>query len=110
MNNLGNLHNMGMNERVDSALRRFYQAEMPSTWPALRLPEEAPRRRSLVQRLTQNAGRMAIAASIVALVIGYTALTAVFPRNRSGLSLTQPVEPIGLHGSKLEHPTPRDTP
>lgn len=84
-------------DRVDTTLRKYFQAEMPSPWPALNLPEEpATPRRSVLQGLVHNAGRMALAASIIGLIVGYLALNAAFPPEKAVSKLHGPT--IGLHG------------
>jgi hypothetical protein len=67
-------------DEVDEVLRCFYRAEMPHPWPAAPVVKaEAPPRRLGLGHFFRVPGRLAIAASVAALVIGYLMLQAWFP-------------------------------
>jgi hypothetical protein len=104
MNELNGLQTS--DNHVDHALRAYFRAEMPSPWPEARIPHDQPRpRRSLVQRF---AGRTALAASILLLIIGYLALAGAFPAERRSFVPNGPT--IGSkpdrHGPQHQRPVP----
>jgi hypothetical protein len=70
-------------DEVDGLLRRFFRAQMPSPWP--KAPETSeyktmtPSRSLAVLRFFRPSIRLAVAAAVAALVIGYLALQSWFP-------------------------------
>ena len=73
---------VGLDE-VDGALRQYFRSAMPEPWPAApRVAEEKttpePRRLTLV-RFFRVPVRLAVAACVALLVIGYLALQSWFP-------------------------------
>jgi hypothetical protein len=74
-------------DELDGLLRRFYRAQLPHPWPAppglASEPQttEAPRKLG-VARLFRGATRVAVAAAVAFLVIGYLALQSWFPDPR----------------------------
>jgi hypothetical protein len=83
-------------EEIDALLRRYYHAEMPQPWPqapevthTVRQPKP-PRKLSLV-RFFRVPTRLAVAAAVALLVIGYVALQTWFP---------EPQAASGVDGSK----------
>ena len=75
---------------LDDVLRDFYRSEMPAPWPALAAPAR-PEPMKRPQRLRFRAvSRLALAAAVAFLLIGYLALASLFP--------TQ--QPRGLTGER----------
>jgi hypothetical protein len=77
------------NDDVEELLRRFYRSEMVHPWPdapaVTPLVTEAPRpRRLALGRFFRSPARLAIAASVALLVIGYLALQTWFPDPKPG--------------------------
>jgi hypothetical protein len=70
---------------VDELLRRFYRAEMPDPWPAapavatVSPSQERQPRRLTFGRFFRAPTRLALAAAVALLVIGYLALQTWFP-------------------------------
>lgn len=69
-------------QETEQLLTRYFQAEMPKPWPAFRVPEAngatVPMVSSL-RRKTRWMGRLALAASVAFLFLGYLALANMFP-------------------------------
>jgi hypothetical protein len=68
---------------LDDVLRDFYAAEMPAPWPALKPPADVlplPKRAARPAWL-RKFSRLAFAASVAVLLIGYLALASLFPRD-----------------------------
>jgi hypothetical protein len=99
-------------DEVDSLLRRFFRAEMPSQWPAAPMVELTPRLRMQpkrhVVRFFRAPARLAVAAAVALLVIGYVSLQTWFPE-------PQPASSVGhenmmsrdiIPGTKRKHQTP----
>jgi len=107
MNDLGKQQNMNPSERVETVLREYFHAAMPSVWPAIQLPDEpAKPRPSVLRGLFQNAGRMALAASILALVLGYLVLNAAFTPVTPRFSPAGPNIGMKGDGSRPQHLVP----
>jgi hypothetical protein len=92
------------NDDVEELLRRFYRSEMAQPWPdapaVTPLVKEAPRpRRLAIGRFFRTPARLAIAASVALLVIGYLALQTWFPdpKPRSEVDNTQMGNKPQLH-------------
>ncbi len=64
---------------LEGALRTFFRAEMPDPWPVLRAPELP--REPLARPWWKRSGRLALAASVVLMLIGYLAVARSFPRS-----------------------------
>lgn len=76
-------------DEVDTLLRRFYRAELPSPWPAapdvVPLSKETPRPGRLAfGQFFRAPRRLALAASVALLVTGYLTLQSWFPDPRLG--------------------------
>ena len=73
---------------IEELLRRFYRAEVPQAWPAapavtpVRCEAKQPRKLA-IGRFFRVPVRLAIAASVALLVIGYVTLQTWFPEPRS---------------------------
>ena len=106
-------------ENVDTTLRDFFVSEMPSPWPHAKALDTLPMQpvwrpqRSWLQRH----GRLALAASILLMLLSYLTLASSFPRdNGNGAALDQTGPMIGdrprlvlppqrsprMHGKTLE--------
>jgi hypothetical protein len=74
-------------DEVDGLLRRFFRAQMPSPWPKAPVASEykttSPSRRLAVVRFFRPTIRLAVAAAVALLVIGYLALQSWFPDPRA---------------------------
>jgi len=98
-------------DEVDELLRRFFRAEMPGEWPAAPVVEVAPRPRVLprrtVVRFFRAPARLAVAAAVALLVIGYLSLQAWFPEPQppSG-EVTK--DPFATQGNGVKHHSPAD--
>src|SRR5262245_9272149 len=79
------------NDETDGVLRDFFRSEMPKAWP----PATAVLKRSMQPTiLSRNAplrtyGRLALAASIVLMLLGYLTLASGFSRHDSNAVGTQ---------------------
>ena len=82
------------NERIDGLLTKYFEAEVPSPWPAFATPEVPG---VLPVRLSPwlTFRRCAVAASIAALLAGYLALAGFFPREAPGRLNNDPSRNIG---------------
>lgn len=93
---------------VDGVLRHFFRAEMPDPWPEVQVPEAAPavRRRFNWMHATS---RLALAASILLMVLGYVALAGMFPQQGSQPNDIVPVAPpIGKNLQRVKTPRGHD--
>jgi hypothetical protein len=95
---------------IDDTLRDFYRSEMPDPWPTMRAPARTlplPKRTARPVWL-RSLSRLAVAASIAMLLIGYLALASLFPREngaRPGLpSLSGDLGNNPDHGPKKHQP------
>jgi len=75
----------GNGDDVDSALTRFFRAEMPHPWPECTASAQAgeapmPYR---TDSQWQKTGRVILAASVVLFFLGYITLANFFPRPQS---------------------------
>jgi hypothetical protein len=75
-------------DELDGMLRSFFRAEVPDPWPTMKFPEPVVKlhkpRRSAWLRIGP---RLAIAASVAFLLLGYLALGSIFPRHQPGEGL-----------------------
>jgi hypothetical protein len=81
-------------EEVEELLRRFYRAEVPHAWPAPpavtpMLREAKQPRRLAIGRFFRVPTRLAIAASVALLVIGYITLQTWFPEPQATSGVEQ---------------------
>src|SRR5262245_52336228 len=68
-------------DELDVLLRRFFRSEMPDPWPAPPPVTEAPRRPLPAPRpWFRQSSRWALAAAVSFFLVGYLALSWVFPR------------------------------
>jgi hypothetical protein len=84
---------MNLTHNIDDTLRDFYRSEMPDPWPTMRAPARTlpmPKRSSRPVWL-RSLSRLAVAASIALLLIGYLALASLFPRDSAGRTGVNPV-------------------
>jgi hypothetical protein len=79
-------------DEVDRLLTAFYAAEVPTPWPALAAPSVVPIR----GRGGLSAGRMALAASVAALLAGGWFVSGRLP---------MAPEPVSLDGMKATVPS-----
>ena len=82
------------NDPIDGMLSKYFQAEMPNPWPTFQTPEG----RSVLPIIRSRwltYSRIAVAACIVALLAGYLALAAYFPREVPGRLGSDPDRNIG---------------
>lgn len=96
----------GSPEPYEDLLRAFFRAEMPSPWPELKRPEPQvlpfvrPQR---ANRFASTRSRLALAASVVILLVGSWFLSGAL---RNGPTENGSVVP----GSSTAHPGPGTTP
>jgi hypothetical protein len=90
---------------IDGLLRAYFQAEMPHPWPSLSLT-----RRQQSTSLLGRGWRIALAACVALLLLGYLSLAGLFPREGP----SQAIEPTGRQiGDRPTHhphhvaPSPR---
>jgi len=90
---------------VDGLLRDYFRAQMPEPWPELDVPASL----SLVRpRSTwwRAASRLALAASILLLLLGYLALAGLFPRPPVTSDLEDLQRNIGHKAKRVTPPLP----
>jgi len=63
-------------QKIDGKLRRFFQSELPHPWPEFAYPQPAARPARNRQRWLS---RLALAACVALVFLGYWSLTLVFP-------------------------------
>jgi len=68
-------------DRLEDTLRAFFRSEMPDPWPVLKAPELPRYPQPVVRPWWKRTGRLALAASVGLLLIGYLALARGFPRS-----------------------------
>jgi hypothetical protein len=71
-------------DELDGMLRSFFRAEVPDPWPTMKAPPavvkfEKPRRSTWLR----IGPRLAIAASVGLLLVGYLALGSIFPKHQA---------------------------
>jgi hypothetical protein len=70
-------------DELEGMLRSFFRAEVPDPWPTMKAPEAVVKfqkpRRSTWLRIGP---RLAIAASVGLLLVGYLALGSIFPKHQ----------------------------
>jgi hypothetical protein len=102
-------------DELDGLLRRFYRAQLPQPWPAPPRLEseqqttEAPRKLA-VARLFRGATRVAVAAAVAFLVIGYLALQGWFPDPRPTSAKPQLQRDQFARKLKIEESKPANNP
>jgi hypothetical protein len=67
-------------------LQAYFQAEMPQPWPELMPPAESSSRKAPARSRTLVHGRWALAASLLALLLGHWALSGVFSDSATSLA------------------------
>ena len=90
-------------DELDGMLRSFFRAEVPDPWPTMKFPEAVVKlhkpRRSTWLRIGP---RLAVAASVAFLLLGYLALGSMFPKHQqSGLENIGPT--IGKKDNRPVH-------
>lgn len=88
-----------VSDKVDRALSGFFKRQMPATWPAFKYPAATPTVRpvSTWGRRQRWASRLALAACVALVFLGYLALGNIFPGAGSSSGLTQdPSRHIGM--------------
>jgi hypothetical protein len=63
---------------MDDLLRDYFQAELPQPWPTFKAPKPA-RSRDTLSFWSRSGARLAIAACVGLLLIGYMSIAAYFP-------------------------------
>lgn len=92
------------NEPIDGMLSKYFHAQMPDPWPAFQAPEE-PSVLPITRSRWLTYTRIAVAACIAALLAGYLALAAYFPREIPGRLGGDPDRNIGSNpGAKTVQP------
>jgi hypothetical protein len=96
-------------DELDGLLRRFYRTQMPDPWPAaprVASAEETPPspRRVAVGRFFRPTLRVALAAAVAFLVIGYLALQGWFPDPSVKPASSQMLDTGSGIGSRLPQP------
>jgi len=85
------VHDDIQHDDMDRVLRGYFRRQMPNPWPAAKataLAQPTPRRRSWLS----SYGRLALAASILLGVMGYLALSSLFPEQEGpGLNLDRTI-------------------
>jgi hypothetical protein len=110
--------NMPSTDDADVVLRQFFQAALPQTWP----PSPAPLDDQMAppsdhqfakKRWLRLPGRLAIAASVAGLVVGFGAVQTWFPEPQPGIrSQIDESRPMGFKSQpgKVVDPKDRDRP
>jgi hypothetical protein len=95
-------------ENLDGLLRRFFRSEMPRSWPAAPKVETPAARKLRPSRpWFRPSSRLALAAAVALLLIGYLALAGKFPTDQSlrrhSIDSTNPTatDPLKLRGLGL---------
>ncbi len=65
-------------DKIDGALQRYFEKEMPKPWPAFTYPQASPFARPARSTRTWMS-RLALAASVALLFVGYWSLSQLFP-------------------------------
>ena len=105
MNDLRSPRNLS-DDRVDKMLRTFFREEMPDPWPVLKAPEMPAPAPAVLRPWWKRTGRLALAASVGLMLVGYLTLASRFPRSGVDSGLKRAVsENIGE--LRPLHQTPR---
>jgi hypothetical protein len=95
-------------DELDGMLRSFFRAEVPDPWPTMKFPEPVLKlhkpRRSTWLRIGP---RLAIAASVAFLLIGYLALGSIFPKHEAN-GLNSNGRTIGSNPRRVHTPGGRE--
>jgi hypothetical protein len=91
---------------MDDLLHDYFQAEMPYPWPTFKAPR--PIGTTTTKSLwSRTSGRLALAASVASLVLGYLMLGTFFPRSQAPTDVQNVSPDIGLGNKTKKHaPTP----
>ena len=94
---------MNLTHDIDQTLRDFYRAEMPSPWPTMRAPARTlpMPRRSAKPAWMRSLSRLAVAACIALLLIGYLAVASLFPRENGVARSLKQVGPDAARGDPM---------
>lgn len=89
---------------IDGWLKAFFRKEMPHPWPSLKPPakagQAAARRRPLFR------SRMALAASVMVLLLGYLWVAARFPGSDALIADPTPAPAHGMIGKGMKKQRP----
>jgi hypothetical protein len=79
-------------DELEGMLRTFFRAEVPDPWPTMKFPEPILKLRKPRRSTWLRVGpRLAVAASVALLVVGYLALGSIFPKHQpDGPSMNGP--------------------
>jgi len=103
MSNLTLYKNDDFRPEVDEMLSDYFQAEMPSPWPAFKAPK-AMRTRETPSLWTRYSGRLALAACVTLLVAAYWSLSGLIPAGDAPMGLERVGNPIGHGHDKTKKP------
>jgi hypothetical protein len=107
MNSIVTQNNDEARSDMDELLHDYFQAEMPNPWPTFK----APRTKTVASSWSRVSGRLALAACVGLLVLGYLTLGGFFPRNHGPSDLQKAAEDIGSKERKTVRPqTPSEDP
>ena len=87
---------------VDDLLRKYFQREMPAAWPACPRPTP-PRQRRLVSLWSYRLPRVALAAAVALLFVGYLSVARWFPQDTAGIGLSPTAPEIGDFNKQRPH-------
>jgi len=91
-------------DELDGMLRSFFRAEVPDPWPTMKFPEPVVKlhrpRRSAWLRIGP---RLAIAASVAFLLLGYLALGSIFPKHQTAAGLNNGERNIAKDNRPVRH-------
>jgi hypothetical protein len=84
------------NRNLDEMLRDFYRSEMPAPWPVLEAPAPAMIPAKKPPRVRFRAlSRLALAAAVAFLLIGYLAFASLVPTEQPRRSFRGDTDPFG---------------
>jgi hypothetical protein len=88
-------------DELEGMLRSFFRAEVPDPWPAMKAPAavvkfEKPRRSTWLR----IGPRLAVAACVAFLLLGYLALGSMFPKHQAVDGLNNAGPPIGKQDNR----------
>jgi hypothetical protein len=99
------LENEEARPEIDGLLHGYFQAEMPHPWPAFHTPKPNRIKRP-ASFWSRYSGRVALAASIALLVVGYLALAGFFPRLQAPTGVERQMDDLGMKDPKTKTPAP----